>query len=202
MARALGLARIRLGRTAPNPAVGCVIVAEGVVVGEGMTGVGGRPHAEEVALLDARGRARGACAYVTLEPCNARRSARRSCSELLIDAGVRRVVLACEDPHALAADGVLRLRAAGVEVVSGLMRAEAEALNAGFLKVVRTGRPWLAIDADASIYDGPFDLRRGESFEEALDRLGREGLTRVCIAPGAALASQLKARGLIDEDCS
>ncbi len=202
MARALELARINLGKTAPNPAVGCVIVAGGKIVGEGMTAVGGRPHAEEIALKAAGEKADGACAYVTLEPCNARHSGALSCSQLLIQAGVTRVVAACEDPHTTAAHGISRLGAAGVEVMLGVMRAEAEALNAGFFKVVRTGRPLLAIDADASTYDGEFDLKREETYEAALERLAKAGLTRIRIAPGTPLAAQLKARGLVDEDRS
>ncbi|MFT3722631.1 MAG: bifunctional diaminohydroxyphosphoribosylaminopyrimidine deaminase/5-amino-6-(5-phosphoribosylamino)uracil reductase RibD [Hyphomonadaceae bacterium] len=202
MARALELARTNLGKTAPNPSVGCVLVADGEIVGEGVTGAGGRPHAEEVALKAAGEKADGACAYVTLEPCNARHSGALSCSQLLIGAGVTRVVVACEDPHALAAHGISRLGAAGVEVMLGVMRAEAEALNAGFFKVVRTGRPLLAIDADASTYDGEFDLKREESYEAALERLAKSGLTRVFVRPGTPLAAQLKARGLVDEDRS
>ncbi len=202
MVRALELARSRIGKTAPNPSVGCVIVAAGRIVGEGRTGVGGRPHAEEIALAAAGELADGACAYITLEPCNTRHSGALSCSQLLIEAGIRRVVAACEDPHAMAAHGISRLGAAGVEVMLGVMRDEAEALNVGFFKVVRTGRPWLAIDADASTYDGEFDLQRDESYEAALDRLAGAGLTRICIAPGTPLAAQLLARGLVDEDRS
>lgn len=200
MARALELARINLGRTAPNPSVGCVLVVDGEIVGEGMTGVGGRPHAEEIALESAGGKADRACAYVTLEPCNARHSGALSCSQLLIQAGVARVVVACEDPHTMAAHGISRLGAAGVEVMLGVMRREAEALNAGFFKVVRTGRPLLAIDADPSTYDGEFDLKREETYEAALERLAKAGLTRIFVRPGTPLAAQLKARGLVDED--
>jgi diaminohydroxyphosphoribosylaminopyrimidine deaminase/5-amino-6-(5-phosphoribosylamino)uracil reductase len=200
MARALELARINLGKTAPNPSVGCVLVVDGEIVGEGMTGVGGRPHAEEIALEAAGGKADRACAYVTLEPCNARHSRALSCSQLLIQAGVARVVVACEDPHTMAAHGISRLGAAGVEVMLGVMRREAEALNAGFFKVVRTGRPLLAIDADPSTYDGEFDLKREETYEAALERLAKAGLTRIFVRPGTPLAAQLKARGLVDED--
>jgi diaminohydroxyphosphoribosylaminopyrimidine deaminase/5-amino-6-(5-phosphoribosylamino)uracil reductase len=200
MARALELARAQLGRTAPNPSVGCVIVAGGGIVGEGMTGVGGRPHAEEIALEAAGDKANGGCAYVTLEPCNARLTGSLSCAQLLVEAGVSRVVIACEDPHPLAAHGVSRLGAAGVEVMLGVGRAAAEKLNAGFFKVIATGRPWLAIDGDASRYDGEFDLARGETHEAALDRLGKAGMTRIFVRPGAPLAAQLKARGLVDED--
>lgn len=202
MARAIELARARLGKTAPNPSVGCVIVRDGAIVGEGVTGDGGRPHAEELALAQAGDTAEEATAYVCLEPCNARSSGRLSCSQLLVEAGIARVVVACEDPHPLGAHGVSRLGAAGVEVMLGVLRAEAEALNCGFFKVIATGRPWLAIDKNASTYDGEFDLARNETYEAALDRLGKGGSTRVYVRPGTALAAQLSARGLVDEDLS
>ena len=202
MALALELARARLGKTAPNPSVGCVIVADGTIVGEGVTGIGGRPHAEEIALKAAGDRAKDATAYVTLEPCNARSAGALSCSQLLVQAGVSRVVVACEDPHPLGAHGVSRLGAAGVEVMLGVGRAVAEQINAGFFKVIATGRPWLAIDGDQSIYDAEFDLARDETYEAALDRLGASGVTRLFVRPGTPLAAQLSARGLVDEDRS
>lgn len=198
MARALDLARTRLGKVAPNPPVGCVIVKSGHVVGEGATGDGGRPHAEEAALRQAGEKARGAIAYVTLEPCNARSGGGRSCAQLLAEAGVMRVVIACAEPNPKAAHGVSRLGAAGVETELGVLGDEARALNAGFFKLIATGRPLLAIDADTSRYDAAFDLKMGETFEQALDRLGQAGMTRVSIAPGTPLAVQLAARGLVD----
>lgn len=134
MRRALDLAAALVGRTGENPAVGCVIVKDGVVVGEGATAEGGRPHAEEIALAQAGARTRGATAYVTLEPCAGRSSGAASCSDLLIEAGVARVLIATSDPHPMAAGaGVVRLRAAGVAVEIGLMEAEARAANAAFL---------------------------------------------------------------------
>jgi diaminohydroxyphosphoribosylaminopyrimidine deaminase/5-amino-6-(5-phosphoribosylamino)uracil reductase len=202
MQRALDLARAQLGRTSPNPSVGCVIVRDGVIVGEGATGNGGRPHAEEIGLGAAGDHAEGATAYVTLEPCNQRSGGSFSCSQLLLGSGVARVVIACADPHPLGAHGADRLTASGVAVESGLMRDEAERLNAGFFKHVATGRPWLAVDADAATHDGEFDLLRDETYEAALDRLGGKGWTRVFVRPGTALAAQLKARGLVDEDLS
>jgi len=202
MARALELARAQLGSTAPNPSVGCVIVRGGAIVGEGVTGDGGRPHAEEVALGHAGEKARGAAVYISLEPCNVRSSGSLSCSQLLVEAGVTHVIVACEDPHPLGAHGVSRLGAAGVEVTLGMLRAEAEALNRGFFKAIATGRPWLAIDADPSTYDGEFDLARNETYEAALDRLGEKGFTRIFVRPGTPLAAQLSARGLVDEDLS
>lgn len=134
MRRAIALARPNLGRTAENPSVGCVIVAvDGQVVGEGATAVGGRPHAEELALLQAGAAARGATAYVTLEPCGERSAGHASCSERLAAAGVGRVVVACGDASPLAAGrGLERLRAAGVNLELGLLSGEAAPLYAGY----------------------------------------------------------------------
>ncbi|HSV04848.1 MAG TPA: bifunctional diaminohydroxyphosphoribosylaminopyrimidine deaminase/5-amino-6-(5-phosphoribosylamino)uracil reductase RibD [Phenylobacterium sp.] len=133
MRRAIALARASLGRTAENPAVGCVIVRDGQVVGEGATGEGGRPHAEEVALAQAGEAARGATAYVTLEPCGARSSGAASCSERLIAAGVARAAIAREDPSPYAAgQGLARLRASGLDVDLGLLSTEAAPLYAAY----------------------------------------------------------------------
>jgi diaminohydroxyphosphoribosylaminopyrimidine deaminase/5-amino-6-(5-phosphoribosylamino)uracil reductase len=199
MARALELARGMLGKTAPNPSVGCVVVRGGKIIGEGATGAGGRPHAEEIAL-GAGKNAKGATVYVTLEPCGTRSTGAASCSQLLVEAGVARVIIACEDPHPLGARGAVRLRDAGTDVVLGVMRAEAEALNCGFFKVLASGRPWLAIDGDPSSYDAEFSMLREESCEAALDRIGKAGVTRVFVRPGTPLAAQLKARGLVDTE--
>ena len=144
MARALALAQAQLGRTSPNPSVGCVLVVESAIIGEGVTGEGGRPHAEEIALAKAGDLARGSTAYVTLEPCNQRSGGSSSCSQLLLAAGVVRVVIACDDPHPLGAHGATRLSDAGIIIECGLMGDVAERLNAGFFKLVATGRPWLA----------------------------------------------------------
>lgn len=124
MRRAIAVALTNLGKTAPNPVVGCVLVKDGHVLAEAATAPGGRPHAEERALegVDAR----GATAYVTLEPCGARSSGTASCSERLVAAGVARVVYACEDPSPLASgQGFERLVAAGVPVERGLLAREA-----------------------------------------------------------------------------
>ena len=129
MRRAIELAQAGVGTTGSNPSVGCVIVKHGAVTGEGATGVGGRPHAEEVALAEAGEAARGATAYVTLEPCGERSSGAASCSARLVAAGVARVVVACEDRSAFAAGrGLARLREAGVVTDLGLLKAEAAAL--------------------------------------------------------------------------
>lgn len=131
MQRALYLAAAGVGLTGDNPSVGCVIVRDGVVIAEARTGDGGRPHAEELAV--ASGNARGATAYVTLEPCAKRSNGTASCADRLIEAGVARVVIAASDPHPFAAGvGVERLRAAGISVETGLLASEARQLNADF----------------------------------------------------------------------
>ncbi|MGE3930693.1 MAG: bifunctional diaminohydroxyphosphoribosylaminopyrimidine deaminase/5-amino-6-(5-phosphoribosylamino)uracil reductase RibD [Hyphomonadaceae bacterium] len=133
MRRALALAAQMAGRTGPNPAVGCVIVKDGAVAGEGATAVGGRPHAEEQALAQAGGKARGAVAYITVEPCAQRSSGAASCSDLLAQAGLARVVYGASDPHPLAKGvGPARLKSAGIAVEGGLLEVEARAQNPDF----------------------------------------------------------------------
>lgn len=133
MGRAIALALTRVGRTGENPAVGCVIVRDGIVVGEGVTSEGGRTHGEEVALAAAGDQAAGATAYVTLEPCAQRSAGGDSCSERLIAAGVSRVVFACEDASAFAGGrGAHRLQAAGVITHRGLMGDQAAVLYASY----------------------------------------------------------------------
>lgn len=142
MQRALQLAAAGVGRTGDNPSVGCVIVKDGVVIGQGATAGGGRPHAEERALAQAGENTRGATAYITLEPCARRSNGGISCSDLLIQARVARIVIAASDPHPMAAGvGVERMRAAGIVVETGLMEAEARAQNAAFFKAWGAVRP-------------------------------------------------------------
>ncbi len=142
MRRAIRLAATHVGLTADNPSVGCVIVQDGMVVGEGVTGKGGRPHAEEQALDAAGERARGATAYVTLEPC-AQRSARGvSCSDRLVGAGVARVVVAQADSSVFAAGaGSRRLRTSGIVVDHGLLAEEAAALYSAYRPAGPAERP-------------------------------------------------------------
>jgi diaminohydroxyphosphoribosylaminopyrimidine deaminase/5-amino-6-(5-phosphoribosylamino)uracil reductase len=162
MRAALALARRSLGRTWPNPAVGCVIVRDGQVVGRGRTQDGGRPHAEAVALAQAGEAARGATAYVTLEPC-AHFGKSPPCADALIGAGVARVVSAMEDPYpAVNGRGHARLRAAGIEVEVGDGAAEAAEINAGFLTRVRTGRPLVHLKLATSL-DGRIATANGAS---------------------------------------
>ncbi|MFM8821376.1 MAG: riboflavin biosynthesis protein RibD [Phenylobacterium sp.] len=131
--RAIDLARPGVGRTGENPSVGCVILGADGIVGEGATAEGGRPHAEELALAAAGAAARGATALVTLEPCARRSGEGVSCTDRLIAAGVRRVVIACDDASVFAGgEGMARLKAAGVEVQTGLLEDEARDLYASY----------------------------------------------------------------------
>ena len=162
MAAALALAARGLGRVWPNPAVGCVIVAGGRVVGRGRTADGGRPHAEAVALAQAGDAARGATAYVTLEPC-AHHGATPPCAGALVAAGLARVVVALRDPDPrVDGGGIARLRAAGIAVTEGVLEAEARALQAGFLSRVARGRPALTLKL-ATTLDGRIATASGES---------------------------------------
>ncbi|HET9483519.1 MAG TPA: bifunctional diaminohydroxyphosphoribosylaminopyrimidine deaminase/5-amino-6-(5-phosphoribosylamino)uracil reductase RibD, partial [Xanthomonadales bacterium] len=162
MARALVLAERGLHTTQPNPRVGCVVARDGVVVGEGVHERKGGPHAEVFALHDAGERARGATAYVTLEPC-AHTGRTGPCADALVAAGVARVVAACEDPFPeVAGRGFERLRAAGIAVEVGLMRDAARDLNRGFLMRIEHGRPWVRVKLAASL-DGRTALGDGRS---------------------------------------
>lgn len=138
MGRAFQLARLNQGLTGENPSVGCILLdAEGHIVGAGVTGTGGRPHAEEVALEEAAGKARGGTAYVTLEPCRERSSGAASCSRKLVETGIARVVVAIEDPHPTACDGLAILREAGVRVETGLGKHTAARLYRWFFSVAK-----------------------------------------------------------------
>lgn len=160
---ALSLAARGLGRTAPNPSVGCVLVAaDGKILGQARTADSGRPHAETQALSQAGARAAGATAYVTLEPC-AHHGHTGPCSQALIEAGVARVVIATLDPDPrTAGKGATMLRDAGMEVHVGVLEAEARQINAGFIKRVETGLPFLTLKLALSV-DGKIALSNGES---------------------------------------
>lgn len=162
MARAVELARKGLYSTHPNPRVGCVIVRDGEVVGEGWHVRAGEPHAEVHALRQAGERARGACAYVTLEPCS-HHGRTPPCADALVKAGVARVVAAMQDPNPhVAGNGLQRLREAGIEVASGVLEAEARALNPGFLKRMEQGLPFVRAKLAMSL-DGRTAMASGES---------------------------------------
>ncbi len=167
MARALQLAARAMNTTTPNPRVGCVLVRDGQLIGEGYTQPAGRNHAEIQALLDARSRpggdgAFGATAYVSLEPC-CHHGRTPPCADALIEAGVARVVAAMQDPNPqVAGQGLARLRAAGIEIRCGLMEAEARELNTGFVSRMTRGRPWLRLKLATSL-DGKTALDNGAS---------------------------------------
>ena len=162
MRSALALARRGLGTVWPNPAVGCVIVDRGRVVGRGWTQPGGRPHGETEALGRAGEAARGATAYVSLEPC-CHWGRTPPCTDALIAAGIRRVVVALEDPDPrVAGAGVRQLHAAGLEVETGLCEAEAAEINAGFFCRLRTRRPLVTLKLATSL-DGRIATGSGES---------------------------------------
>ncbi len=162
MRAALALARRGLGTAAPNPAVGCILVKQERALARGWTQPGGRPHAEAEALSRAGAAARGTTAYVTLEPC-AHHGRTPPCAEALIAAGIARCVVAAEDPDArVAGRGLRMLRAAGIEVVTGVLAAQAEALNAGHNLVRTRGRPLVSLKL-ATTLDGRIATRGGES---------------------------------------
>lgn len=162
MAHALQLAERGLWSTSPNPRVGCVLVRDGEVVGEGWHEKAGEPHAEVNALRAAGNLARGATAYVTLEPCS-HHGRTPPCAEALIAAGVSRVVVAMTDPNPLVSGtGIALLQKAGIETASGLLEGEARELNIGFVARMTRGRPWLRLKAAASL-DGKTALNNGIS---------------------------------------
>jgi diaminohydroxyphosphoribosylaminopyrimidine deaminase / 5-amino-6-(5-phosphoribosylamino)uracil reductase len=193
MAVALRLAERGLGSVWPNPAVGCVLVQGGRIVGRGWTQPGGRPHAEVEALRRAGDAALGATAYVSLEPC-AHYGRTPPCTMALLQAGIRRAVVATVDPDPrVDGRGIEQLRQAGVEVAVGLCGPEAEALNAGFILRVRAGRPLVTLKLATSL-DGRIATRRGASQwitgEQARARghLLRASHDAIMIGSGTALA--------------
>jgi diaminohydroxyphosphoribosylaminopyrimidine deaminase/5-amino-6-(5-phosphoribosylamino)uracil reductase len=162
MDRALELGRRGLGNTWPNPAVGCVLVRDGVVVGEGWTQPGGRPHAETEALAQAGAAASGATAYVTLEPC-AHHGQTPPCADALIAAGVVRVVAPFDDLDArVSGQGFAKLRSAGVDVTTGVGAKDALKHHAGFFQRTELGRPWLTLKLATSL-DGRIATASGDS---------------------------------------
>ena len=161
MARALALAEKGLYTATPNPRVGCVIVQNGAVVGEGWHEKAGAPHAEANALEAAAGAARGATVYVSLEPCS-HQGRTPPCAQALIHAGVKRVVAAVRDPNPKAEKGAEALLAAGIDVEFGLMEEAARELNIGFFSRMTRGRPWVRLKIAATL-DGRTALNDGRS---------------------------------------
>jgi diaminohydroxyphosphoribosylaminopyrimidine deaminase/5-amino-6-(5-phosphoribosylamino)uracil reductase len=182
MAQALRLAEKGLYSTSPNPRVGCVLVRDGRVVGSGWHERAGAPHAEINALAAAGEGARGASAYLTLEPCS-HHGRTPPCADALIKAGVARLVAAMEDPNPLVSGrGNAKLRDAGIEVQTGLMAADSRALNIGFIARMSRGRPWVRIKIAASL-DGKTALNNGASqwiTSEAARRDGHRLRARSC----------------------
>ena len=185
MARALQLAARGRYTAHPNPMVGCVIVRDGEVVGEGWHEQAGEPHAERNALRAAGDRAAGATVYVTLEPC-AHHGKTPPCADALVAAGVARVVAAMEDPYGdVAGRGLQRLREAGIAVDVGLMKDAAAALNAGFISRVSRGRPMVRLKVAASL-DGATAMQTGES-QWITGEAARHDVQRLRAASGAVL---------------
>jgi len=163
MAAALSLSERARGRSTPNPNVGCVIVADGRVIGRGWTQPGGRPHAEAMALAQAGDTSRGATCYVTLEPCAHVSTRGPACADLLIASGVARVVIACRDPDPRTdGDGIARLEAAGVAVLTGVGADGARRGMAGFLARQQYGRPHVTLKLALSL-DGAVAMVDGRS---------------------------------------
>lgn len=200
MAEALGLARHGLTTTTPNPMVGCLLVRDGEVIGRGWHEYAGGPHAEINALRDAASRAggdaqqpqawrdaaQGATCYVTLEPCN-HTGRTGPCTEALVQAGIARVVYAMEDPNPeVSGAGFMRLREAGIEVAGPLLEDDALALNAGFVRRMMNGRPWVRCKLAMSL-DGRTAMQSGES-RWVTSRRAREDVQRLRAASCALIS--------------
>ena len=185
---ALALAQARQGRTAPNPAVGCVLVKQGRIIATGATQDGGRPHAERVALDAAGDQAAGATAYVTLEPC-AHHGQTPPCADGLVQAGITRVVVACEDAyHEVAGRGLAILTAAGIGAETGLRETDASSLYAGFFQRLATGLPQIAVDQRARLYDAELTAKTPDDARTQILSFGAAGMNRVRVAPDHPLA--------------
>ena len=162
MADALRLARLGVNTTQPNPRVGCVIVKNGEVIGEGWHEKAGLAHAEVIALQQAGEQAQGATAYVTLEPC-AHHGFTPPCAEALIASGVKQVIIAMQDPNPLVAgEGMKKLEQAGIQVKCGLLEQQARELDRGFVSRMSCGRPWVTVKLGASL-DGRTAMKDGAS---------------------------------------
>ncbi|MEV4639041.1 bifunctional diaminohydroxyphosphoribosylaminopyrimidine deaminase/5-amino-6-(5-phosphoribosylamino)uracil reductase RibD [Actinoplanes sp. NPDC049548] len=205
MRRAIALAARGLGTTSPNPVVGCLLLDPGgEVVGEGFHAYAGGPHAEIVALAQAGKRARGGTAVVTLEPCN-HTGRTGPCAQALIAAGIKRVVIAVDDPTPVAAGGAATLRAAGVEIETGVRREQAEAGNVAWLTAVRRARPYVTwkyaatLDGRSAAADGTSMWITSEPARADVHRL-RSTVDAIVAGVGTVLADdpQLTVRDLRD----
>lgn len=192
MRQAIALARP--GKTWPNPPVGCVIVKDCKVIARGATGDGGRPHAEEAALVMAGEAAEGAIAYVTLEPCGERSTGACSCSQRLVDAKVARVIYACTDPSPYASHkGPQRLKDAGITVEQGLLEDEAAHLIAPFAHWLKTGLPLVKIAEAPEGFDAEFTGTPAD-----LKDWADKGYRHLFVRPGSTEAQLIVDSGLID----
>ncbi len=204
MRRALALARRGLNTSMPNPRVGCVIAADEQVLGEGFHARAGEPHAEVFALREAGETARGATAFVTLEPCS-HHGRTPPCADALVAAGVARVVVACTDPNPkVDGHGLARLREAGIRVDTGLLAAEARELNRGFFSRIERGRPWLrlkmamSLDGRTALADGTSKWITGEAARTDV-QLWRARSSAILTGSGTALADDPHLTVRIDE---
>ncbi len=162
MRQALNLAYRGLGRVAPNPSVGCILVKDSIIIGRGVTADGGRPHAETIAIAEAGSKTKGATAYVTLEPC-AHDGETPPCADALIDASISRLVVAVLDSdHRVNGKGIKRIKGADIQVTCGVLEAEAKKLNEGFFLSKNEQRPLVTLKMATSI-DGNIALKSGES---------------------------------------
>lgn len=169
---ALDMARRGVGRVAPNPSVGCVLVKEEHIIARGRTAEGGRPHAEAAALAEAGSEAKGSTVYVTLEPC-AHPGRGPACSDLLIEAGVSRVVIGCIDPNPdVNGQGIEKLKTAGIEVTFGVLEDECQQSNAGFLLTKTDNRPFVTLKLATSL-DNKIAARIGERTQISGELAGR-----------------------------
>ena len=199
MSRALELARLGLGHTAPNPSVGCVLVHDGIIVGEGRTQAGGRPHGEAMALAMAGPKAAGSHAYVTLEPCAHDSSRGPACSNTLVEAGIGGVTISVLDPDLRTRGlGVARLESAGVVVRLGLLAEQGLQQIAGFEKRLRTGLPWVHVGRDDGTFDAVVDSLQAVDLAACLAEAGSKGVMRLCLLSGSAAADQAVALNLVD----
>lgn len=199
MSRALELARSGLGHTTPNPSVGCVLVQDGIIVGEGRTQAGGRPHGEAMALAMAGSHAAGAHAYVTLEPCAHDSMRGPACSATLVEAGIGGVTISVLDPDPRTRGlGVARLETAGIMVRLGLLADQGQQQIAGFDKRLRTGLPWVHIGKDDGTFDAVIGNFQARDLAAYLAEAGANGVMRLCMLPGSPAADQAMALSLVD----
>ncbi len=162
MKSAISMAHRGVGRTAPNPSVGCVIVKNGIVISRSVTCDGGRPHAENIALTQADSRAKGAVMYVTLEPC-AHHGGTSPCVDFIIRAGIKRVVIGVTDPDPrTSGKSIEKLRDAGVEVIDGVLEGECKDIHAGFISRITKNRPYITLKTACTL-DGKIACASGES---------------------------------------